>query len=273
MRVHSPVATAVAVALAAAGFSAAFQPAEAAVVTIDNFTQATGTTSASGTTSPFVQADVYGTAITGPLFDARDRNSSVFQPLTPRQGRTASSSVGSGLGTLQVSNSGTTTPDVLLSGVFGYTTTGTANLLAATAGDFQGFKIVTGATNSLSPSLTGLLSGFVAVRNATTNTYSQYYLPGGAYWAPNTTYLIPFTSFSGDADFASITGIEVGFDQYGTNGGSNTLPGNVVYDAKAQFTLIAVPEPTQRVFVAGVGAALGAWRLRRNRSEAEVAAV
>ncbi len=40
--------------------------------------------------------------------------------------------------------------------------------------------------------------------------------------------------------------------------------------------IFSVPEPTHMVFVAGVGAALGAWRmrkLRRNRGESEAAAV
>jgi hypothetical protein len=137
-------------------------------------------------------------------------------------------------------------------------------------------KIVTGATNSISASATGSLGGFVVVSNNTTLTSSRYDLPGFAFWAPNTTYFIPFTSFVGNADFTDIEVIEVGFDQYGSNGGSNVLPGNVVYDAKAQFTLIAVPEPTQMVFVAGVGAALGAWRLRklrRNRAASEASAV
>jgi len=42
------------------------------------------------------------------------------------------------------------------------------------------------------------------------------------------------------------------------------------------YTVVAVPEPTHMVFVAGVGAALGAWRLRklrRNRGESEAATV
>jgi hypothetical protein len=55
-----------------------------------------------------------------------------------------------------------------------------------------------------------------------------------------------------------------------------TLAGSTAYSATANFTAITVPEPTHMVFVAGVGAALGAWRLRklrRSRGESEAAAV
>jgi len=41
--------------------------------------------------------------------------------------------------------------------------------------------------------------------------------------------------------------------------------GSVAYANAMQVRLLVVPEPTQMVFVAGVGAALGAWRLRKLR--------
>jgi hypothetical protein len=51
--------------------------------------------------------------------------------------------------------------------------------------------------------------------------------------------------------------------------------GSVAYANAMQVRMLAVPEPTQMVFVAGVGAALGAWRmrkLRRNGSGSEATA-
>ena len=260
MRFKNSLAAAVAAGVSAVVFSAAFQPAEATLIVIDDFTQATGTTSVTGTSATDVTASA-SAAITGPLFNTRVRTAYVSQSPT-RQGRTVLSSVGSGVGTLTISTSGTTTADVIPVGEFNYNNPfGTVDLLAATAGDFQGFKIVTGATNSSS---TGLLGGYVYAYNNNNGTSSIYYLPSGAFWAPNTTYSIPFTSFTGDANFASIEGVSVGFDQY-ASGPSTVLPGNVAYNATAQFTLIAVPEPTHLVSVAGIGAAYGAWRLRKLR--------
>jgi hypothetical protein len=57
----------------------------------------------------------------------------------------------------------------------------------------------------------------------------------------------------------------------------STAVKNQAFSASVTFTEIAlVPEPTHMVFVAGIGAALGAWRmrkLRRNRAASEASAV
>jgi hypothetical protein len=98
----------------------------------------------------------------------------------------------------------------------------------------------------------------------------DYSLPSN--WAPNQTYYIPFASFvpSGDpVNFAAVSYFAFGFNV-------DPAPGNVSSSGQVEFTLVAVPEPTHMVSVAGVGAALGAWRLRklrRNRGESEAAAV
>ena len=47
--------------------------------------------------------------------------------------------------------------------------------------------------------------------------------------------------------------------------------GSVAYANAMQVRLLAVPEPTQMVLVAGIGATLGAWRLRKLRRSREAA--
>jgi hypothetical protein len=82
-------------------------------------------------------------------------------------------------------------------------------------------------------------------------------LVGGTSLAVNTTgtaggfgqYITgTFTADSATQSFQSIGGV-----------------GQVAYASAMQVRLLVVPEPTQMVFVAGVGAALGAWRLRKLR--------
>lgn len=43
--------------------------------------------------------------------------------------------------------------------------------------------------------------------------------------------------------------------------------GSVAYANAMQVRLLAVPEPTQMVSLAAIGAALGAWRLRKLRRD------
>jgi hypothetical protein len=256
MRFKNSYAAAVAAAVAAVVFSAAFQPAEAALVTIDNFTQATGTSSVTSSNSVFTSDSA---TITGP-FDTRFRTALAEQD-TPDQSRTAFTSVGSGVGTLGFTTTGTAAPggfDVVAAASFNYNLGSSAdlNLLALTAGDFQGFVIQTGSTATL-PS--GAASYVFVASDGQANTF-QYDLPSS--WAPNQTYYIPFSEFPG-VNFASVTYVDVGFSSY--------VPGNVASSGTVQFTLVAVPEPTHMVLVAGIGAGLGAWRLRKLRRSREAA--
>jgi hypothetical protein len=273
MRIRSSFATAVAAAVSAVVFSAAFQPAEAALVTIDNFTQATGTNSASGSNGPNndggVEAQLAG-SLTGP-FDERLGASSSNVDGLPYPTRTQSTSVGSGVGTLGYAITGTANNSVFPGGSFQYSNTGVdVDLLALTAGGFAGFVIKTGSNVSLPANV----ESFVYANFDGFTKGGSYLLPSN--WAPNQTYFIPFSSFTPEDpsmpnNFASVSSFQVGF---GTD--LPGIPGNVASSGSVDFTLIAVPEPTHMVFVAGVGAALGAWRLRklrRNRGESDAAAV
>ena len=102
----------------------------------------------------------------------------------------------------------------------------------------------------------------------------QYFatLPGNVFWAPNTTYNVPFSAFTG-IDFTQLSAYAVGFAPLvDSSGASVDLAGNVPFSSTATFTQISVvPEPTQIVLVAGVGAALGMWRLRKLRRNGEAA--
>jgi hypothetical protein len=246
-------------------FSAAFQPAEAALITIDNFTQATGTNSVSGNSSSEAVSD--SASITGP-FDTRDRNAGDNIDEPPRPFRTYSTSVGSGVGTVSYAITGTASGEgVYLDGGFVYTNTGgDVDLLALTAGGLPGFFIKTGPNTTL-PAIAG---SYMSVQSEGGLQSGDYSLPSN--WAPNQTYYIPFASFvpSGDpVNFAAVSYFAFGFNV-------DPAPGNVSSSGQVEFTLVAVPEPTHMVSVAGVGAALGAWRLRklrRNRGESEAAAV
>jgi hypothetical protein len=254
MRFKNSYAAAVAAAVSAVVFSAAFQPAEAALITIDNFTQATGTNSVSGTsTTEFVTDSV---SITGP-FDTRDRaiGDNIDNP--PRPFRTYSTSVGSGVGTLSYAISGTTSgQDVYLDGSFVYTNTGgDVDLLALTAGGSPGFFIETGPNTTLP----AIAQSYLSVQSEGGAQTGLVYLPGN--WAPNQTYYIPFSSIVADFDpinFAAVSFVSVGFLV-------EPASGTVSSSGQVEFTLVAVPEPTHMVSVAGVGAALGAWRLRKLR--------
>jgi hypothetical protein len=256
MRFKNSLAAAVAAAVSAVVFSAAFQPVEAALITIDNFTQATGTSSDSGSTQAVSAA--LDTSISGP-FDSRYGYSAsgVYEPVF--SSRTHFVSVGSGVGTLSYTVSGT----ALGSGVeigtgFSYADSGQAdvNLLALTAGDFEGFVIQTG------PNITLPANAYsrVAVASDAGANYGVFDFPK---WVPNQTYYIPFSSFIGSPDpinFAAVSYFVVGFDVPLPG-----VPGTVASSGQVEFTLVAVPEPTHMVSVAGVGAALGAWRLRKLR--------
>jgi len=256
MRFKNSYAAAVAAAVAAVVFSAAFQPAEAALITIDNFTQATGTSSFSGSTQS-VDALVSG-SISGP-FDVRDgfSSSGVDEPVF--SSRTHFVSVGSGVGTLSYTVSGTASGSgVYIGAGFSYSDSGAedVNLLALTAGDYEGFVIQTGPNVTLPANALSRVS----VASDENANFGSFLFPK---WVPNQTYYIPFSSIVPDGNpinFAAVTNIIVGFDVPLPG-----VPGTVASSGQVEFTLVAVPEPTHMVSVAGVGAALGAWRLRKLR--------
>jgi len=135
-----------------------------------------------------------------------------------------------------------------------------------TTGGNDAFQIKTGAvSNNL-----GSMSAYVLAGD---NNGSYYYtLPSNAFWTSFSTYNVPFSAFPG-IDFTQNiligVGIAPGID---SDGAVVPVAGNVAYSSSATFTEISlVPEPTHLVLVAGVGAALGAWRLRKLRRNVEAA--
>ena len=269
MRFKNSYATAVAVALAAAGFSAAFQPVEASIVVIDTFTQAQVSTNSGGPTIPNVTASDSQSGSFGG-FTARDTTAGYGQASTRGTRTVQATSNGTGTGILQLTNSnlGTgTTPANFSAGAysyFGYFGTS----IDLTGQQYPGFWIETAATSS-TPSTA--FKGYIEVSTNGGTQTALYNLPG--MWAPNTGTGILFstlTALNSSLDFTQVDSVSVGIRN------TDTLPGSTAYNATANFTAISVPEPTHMVFVAGVGAALGAWRLRKlrlARGESEVAAV
>jgi len=75
----------------------------------------------------------------------------------------------------------------------------------------------------------------------------QYDLPDFDFWAPNTTYDIPFSTFT-DVNFSAVTFFIFGFEP------PATIAGNTAYSASASFTSIsAVPEPSTLAMLAAGG--------------------
>jgi hypothetical protein len=263
MRFKNSYAAAVAAAVAAVVFSAAFQPAEASIIVIDDFTEVQTDTGSGSDAAVAINNDLFTPSFGG--FDQRGFLGSYPQS-TPRGFRTVSASSSGGQGTLLLSNngvgSGTTSA---AQGSFGpaynridYYNTTSPYTVDLTGQQYAGFWI---ETLSTSATPTGSFKGFVEVYDID-NGYARYTLP--SMWPANTAIGIPFTSFPG-VDFEKVTQLTVGI--------INTTPlaGSTAYNATANFDLIAVPEPTQMVSVAAVGAMFGAWRLRKLRRNGEAA--
>jgi hypothetical protein len=263
MRFTNSYAAAVAAAVAAVVFSAAFQPVQAAPILIDNFTTGITGTTATGTSS-FVSANLSTSGSFG-VFDSRDSLGRSIQS-TPRGSRTTSVGVfNSGTGTVLLSNNGAGAGS--LSGNEAEIAYSSPTLVNLTTGGNDGFQITTGAvSNNLSS-----MSAYVWV-NDPNGTY-YYTLPSKSFWTSFTTYNVPFSDFPG-IDFTQVGIIGVGMSPQPDSEGSTSVPvaGNVAYSSSATFTEISVvPEPTQLGLVAGVGAALGMWRLRKLRRNGEAA--
>ena len=260
MRFKNSLAAAVAAAVSAVVFSAAFQPVQAAPILIDNFTTAIGGTTATGN-SPTVTAQIDGSVGVSGL-DFRTVFGRSFQGLTPRGSRTTSVGVfNSGSGTLLLSSNGAGTASIATDAETYYNTSDPSGAVNLTTGGNDAFQIKTGAvSNNLSS-----MSAYVFVAD---NVGSAYYhtLPTQSFWTSFTTYDIPFSAFPG-IDFTQVGIFGVGMSpQTDSTGSSQTVAGNVAFSSSVTFTEISlVPEPTHLVLVAGVGAALGAWRLRKLR--------
>jgi hypothetical protein len=264
MRFKNSLAAAVAAAVSAVVFSAAFQPVQAAPILIDNFTTAIGGTTATGNIAS-VQAQISGTGSFG-AFGSRDSFGRSIQS-TPRGSRTTSVGVfNSGTGPALISNNGAGAGS--LSGneaEISYGTNAPSGVNLTTGGN-DAFRIKTGAvSNNLSS-----MSAYVWV-NDPNGTY-YYTLPSKSFWTSFTTYNVPFSAFPG-IDFTQAVSFAVGMSpQSASDGQASAVAGNLAYSSSATFTEISlVPEPTHLVLVAGVGAALGMWRLRKLRRNVEAA--
>ena len=264
MRFKNSYVAAVAAAVSAVVFSAAFQPVQAAPILIDNFTTAIGGTTATGNTL-YVSAQTSGSVGVSGL-DFRTVLGRSNQS-TPRGSRTTSVGVfNSGTGTLLLSSDGAGTASILNDAETTYDTSDPSGAVNLTTGGNDAFQIKTGAvSNNLSS-----MSAYVWVRDDVDVYY--YTLPSKLFWNSFTTYTIPFTDFPG-VDFTKVSVLGVGMSPQPDSTGSAVLvAGNVAFSSSVTFTEISiVPEPTHLVLVAGVGAALGAWRLRKLRRNVEAA--
>lgn len=266
MRIQNSVAAAVAAAVSAVVFSAAFQPIQAAPILIDNFTTAIGGTTATGTTPASVNASISSSGSFG-AFENRDSFGRLIQT-APRGSRTTSVGIfNSGTGTLLVNNSGAAgTGSITTDAETTYRLNDPSGAVNLTTGGNDAFQIKTGAvSNNLSS-----MSAYVWVADDVGAYY--YTLPSKLFWNSFTTYTIPFTDFPG-VDFTKVSYLGVGMSpQPDSTGSSESVAGNVAFSSSVTFTEISiVPEPTHLVLVGGVGAALGAWRLRKLRRNGEAA--
>jgi len=197
MRFKNSLAAAVAAAVSAVVFSAAFQPVQAAPILIDNFTTAIGGTTATGN-SPTVTAQIDGSVGVSGL-DFRTVFGRSFQGLTPRGSRTTSVGVfNSGSGTLLLSSNGAGTASIATDAETYYNTSDPSGAVNLTTGGNDAFQIKTGAvSNNLSS-----MSAYVFVAD---NVGSAYYhtLPTQSFWTSFTTYDIPFSAFPG-IDFTQV---------------------------------------------------------------------
>lgn len=259
MRIRNLPGAAVAAAISAIVFSAAFSPAEASPIVLDKFSVA-GTasgTAGSGTTALSVSGT--GTGVFGP-FNRRVLSAGYTQ--TSTQGtRTASSvSTGTGTGLLQLTNVGTgtgTTSTGAASASFKYATD-TGNSWGLNNDGNDRFWIETLATSSTSGSS---FVGYIEVVTGGNDQTARVTLP--SMWAPNTGISIPFSSFEAVnplVNFFEVDSVTVGIVNQAP------LSGATAYNATANFAAISVvPEPPQMASLAGIGAAYGAWRLRKGR--------
>jgi hypothetical protein len=275
MRFKNSYAAAVAAAVSAVVFSAAFQPAEAGFVTIDNFSNsATNTASASGTSTGLILLNVSQPITT--VFEDRAVTQAYAQ--SGGSGRTAAVFSGTavvtgGIGTFTVSKaalpSGSSYNNLRLDSTVTWVNADSSpvDLLGDGVGGFNDrMKFVI-------PSWTQSGSGtypnnyaFFYVFDVNDNAASLDWTGG----APIGTTEVPFSSFvlsQPTFDWGAVKSVMYDSSVSPPTGGASGALTNAI-----QFDSIqAVPEPTQMVSVAAVGAMYGAWRLRKLRRSREAA--
>jgi|LakMenEpi03Aug12_release.lakeMendotaPanAssembly.Ray.scaffolds.fasta_scaffold403140_2 hypothetical protein len=219
-------------------------PAMASPIVIDDFSTGADSDTAFGTGSA-VTANISRPTLGA--FDGNALTAGAFQT-TPRGFRTATTTVSGGFGTLAITNDGTGNGSFLAfqsQGNFDYNATSPANL---TAGGNNLLRIVTGSAVPASP-----FAGYVTVNGFT--------LPQT--WTTNTTFEIPFASFTG-VDFSSVTNLIVGFQNPSVLAGNTSFSETLTLDS-----ISAVPEPGAIAMMATGGAALVAGFIGRRRIAAK----
>jgi len=311
MRFKNSYAAAVAAAVSAVVFSAAFQPAEAAFITaegyivIDSFNGSSS--SNSGTSSAFPgSGDLYDTGaapLGDSIFNSRQVTGQFSQTGGSTSNRTAalfsgtftSNAGSSGLGVFSIAKgaipSGTASATTILNNWFtSYADTDNATKNLVITGDpaKDGVRVViasstTNGTVPYSPSPfdgsnpSSPSSGQWIAAYDVNGSYAQWNIPAmtsGTYTALYTSaswlyfdqngQTIPGTSF----DWTQVNNIGYALGRYQQLSGSPSLsvPNNAAFATSVSLdSIMIVPEPTQMVSVAGIGAAYGAWRLRKLR--------
>ncbi len=278
MRIQNSYAAAVAATVAAVVFSAAFQPAaNATTIVIDSFTNnitpnPSGTsTSAIGTNIVVAAPDSFG-APSGTVYD--ERAFSILAQQNTGSNRTAATfsgtfnTIAGGGGSLSYGygktalTSGTAYTNLNIQTAFQYNNT------TFTPFDWTSFSNtalrITKSSGTFSGAATAGNPVTLQVDDSLGN--SSIAVLTRAEWFSSNTVLVDYTSFVAatpdPADFTDINTFYI-LDVYAPNNPANRAAS---VEAGVTLTEIAlVPEPTHMVSVAGIGAAYGAWRLRKLR--------
>ena len=230
------------------------------MITLDNFSATTSGTTRTTTAGSATIGEATAGFYNG--FNTRVSGGSTNQLNQTRSAKTLSAGVfNSGSGTVLLSSDGAGSALITNFAAYFYYYNDNSSPVNFTnpGGIYDGFQIKTGAVSTNN----AFMSAYVSVETGT--SFFTYTLPSTAMWSANTTYNIPFSAFPG-VDFTQLTSFSVGIGRVDSSGNPISVAGNVPFSSSAEFTEISVvPEPTHMVSVAGIGAAYGAWRLRKLR--------
>ena len=252
---RSSFATLVAVAGAALMFSVALPTANGSILVIDQFTQSGTAASFGGSTVNTVTGSITVSGTFG-VFDRRGQEV-LYAQAASRGFRVADAiSTGTGSGALRLINTGLGNGLTIPGDANSYFTyfSGDGSSKDLTGQQSTGFRVETLVTFASPP---GSFVGYMQVTTGGFANSAEVLFP--SMWDANTGIEIPFSSFPG-LDFTQVDVVTIGIKN------PATLAGSMTYNAFAEFASISVvPEPSQLVLVASVGATLGAWRLRKLR--------
>jgi hypothetical protein len=276
MRFKNSYAAAVAAAVAAVVFSAAFQPAEAALVVIDDFNNTP--VSISGSSS-----NVGGTSFTILSLDSTPSGNTAFTnrfagvDITQSGGsgtRTAanfyaSTSVNSGsngLGVLTAGKNaiatGTAYPNIFQLSLF-YWVGDVSNLTDTGILSVDKMRVVIAAASTSGTGVSLAGPGFTVFDvNGNTAAWTPPFAAGTYEGKFDTDFVYDVQNAPFVFDWTQVTQLNYGWER-SANSSAASAPAFATSVSLDSITI--VPEPTHMVSVAGIGAALGAWRLRKLR--------